>query len=403
MTPAQTRPPADTPPGNRWVLGVLVLSQLLIWIDTTILGTAFETLADPRRGLGASPDELQWSVGAYTLVFATLMFTAGALGDRVGHRNMLVAGMIVFGVSSVWAAYPADAGQLVAARAVMGLGSALVVPATMAILSVTFTGAARARAFGLFSATAGVGLAAGPVLAGLLLAHFWWGSVFLVNVPVTVVATVAALTLVPNQRAAVQRRFDAAGPVLSIGALGLLAYGLIRAGQVSAWDRADVYGPVVAGVVLGIAFVTVELRLRQPSFDPRLFRDRGFAAGHAALGLLFVAMTASSFYSVFYLQGVRGFSALEAGVAGLPAAAGAAVGAPLAMRLVRRYPVRVVCSAALAVAALCMGAFGLFDAHTPIAWFVVGGLAQGLSIGMTIAPVTATVMSALPTERAGAA
>jgi EmrB/QacA subfamily drug resistance transporter len=409
MTPARKpvsrSAPALTPNAGRGrlVLGVLVMSQLLIWIDTTVLGTAFETLADPQRGLGASPDELQWSAGAYTLVFATLMFTAGALGDRVGHRNMLVAGMAVFGVASIWAAYPDDAAQLIAARAVMGLGSALVVPATMAILSVTFTGAARARAFGLFSATAGVGLAAGPVLAGLLLAHFWWGSVFLVNVPVTVVAAVAALLFVPNERAAAQRRFDLAGPVLSIAALGLLAYGLIRAGQVNAWDRADVCGPVAAGLLFGVAFVRVELRLPRPSFDPRLFRDRTFAAGHAALGLLFVAMTAAQFYSVFYLQGVRGFSALEAGLAGLPPAVGVAAGAPPAMRLVRRHPVRLVCSSALAVAALCIGAFALFGKHTPLVWFEVGGFVQGLAIGMTIAPVTAAVMSGLAPDRAGAA
>ncbi|UGQ11958.1 MFS transporter [Yinghuangia sp. ASG 101] len=397
-------PPTPTPPGsrNRLILGVLALTQLLIWIDTTVLGAAFETLADPERGLGASPDELQWSAGSYTLVFATLMFVAGALGDRIGHRNMLVAGMVVFGAGSLWAAYPADAVQLVAARGVMGLGSALAVPATMALLTMTFTGEARARAFGMFSMTAGVGLAAGPVLAGLLLEKFWWGSVFLVNVPITITTTVAALLVIPNERGSARRTFDLAGPLLSVAALGLLAYGLIRAGQVTAWDRPDVYLPVVAGLLLGVVFVRVELRLPQPSFDPRLFRDRTFSAGHAALGLVFLTLGAASFTTVFYLQGVRGFSALEAGIVGLPAAAGVALGAPPALKLVRRFSVRVVCSAALAVTALCTGAFALFDEHTPIAWFAASALVQGLAIGMTIAPVTAAVMSGLTAENAGA-
>ncbi|MDI2129803.1 MFS transporter [Yinghuangia seranimata] len=387
---------------QRLVLCVLVLSQLLIWIDNTILGAAFETLADPRRGLGATPDQLQWASGAYTLVFATFIFTAGAIGDRIGHRNVLVAGMVVFGASSVWAAYPADADQLVAARAVMGLGGALIMPATMAILTLTFTGPARAGAFGVFSAASGMGIAAGPVLAGVLLGSFWWGSIFLVNVPVAAIAAVAALRLLPNHRSPDPRRFDVAGPLLSIAALGLLAYGLIRAGQVASWSRPDVWAPAALGLLLLAAFIRLELRLAAPSFDPRLFRDRTFAIGHVALALLFMALTASSFYFAFYMQGARGYTPLGAAMVGLPPAVGVMIGGPVANRLIQRVPLRIMGTVTLAVTTVTMGAAVWYGLDTPVPAVMVVGFVQGLAIGMTIAPITVTVMGGLPPERAGA-
>lgn len=387
---------------RRLILAVLVFSQLLIWLDNTILGTVVETLTDPVRGLGATMDQLQWATGSYTLVFATLMFTAGALGDRFGHRTVLVAGMVVFGAASAWAAYSGDAAQLIAARAVMGLGSALIMPATMAILTWAFPGPERAGALGVFSASSGLGLAGGPLLAGVLLAHFWWGSVFLVNVPVVIVALVGIGTLVPDFRSPVRRRLDPAGLVLSTGGLAALAYGLIRAGQLASWSPASVWAPTTAGVVLLVAFVLVELRTEHPSFNPRFFTQARFAGGNLALALLFFAMNGSGLYAAFYLQGARGFSPLSAGLVGLPASVGVMLGAPLAMRLVRRFPVRPITATALAVSATCMGLYGLFGLHTPIVWNMVLAGFQGLSIGMVIAPVTGTILNALPLDRAGA-
>ncbi len=178
------------------ILAVLMVCSLLIWLDNTVLSTTLETLADPVRGLDAGPAELQWATGSYTLAFATLMFTAGALGDRFGHRTVLAIGLVVFAGSSVWAAYASDAGQLIAARAAMGVGSALIMPANLATLMWTFTGPARATAIAISSTSAGVGMAVGPVLAGLLLDHFWWGSVFLVNVPVVALALAGIAMLV---------------------------------------------------------------------------------------------------------------------------------------------------------------------------------------------------------------
>ncbi|MCT2590747.1 MFS transporter [Streptomyces sp. N2-109] len=384
------------------ILAVLMLCSLLIWLDNTVLSTALETLADPVRGLDASPAELQWATGSYILVFAALMFTAGALGDRFGHRTVLVTGLVVFAGSSVWAAYAGDAGQLIAARAAMGIGSALIVPANLAILMWTFTGPARTTAIAISSTSAGVGMAAGPVLAGLLLDHFWWGSVFLVNVPVVALALVGIAVLVPNFRSPVPRPLDPAGMLLSISGLAALAYGLIRAGQVAAWSRTDVWAPIAVGLVLLAAFVLVELRIKVPSFDPRLLAQRAFGGGNAALGLLLFAVTAITFYGAFYLQGARGFSPMAAGLASLPTALGAIVGAPLGARLVHRWSLRSVTVPALTIAALAMGGYGLLGLHTPLVWVEIMLLVQGLSIGMVLGPVTAALISSLPLERAGA-
>lgn len=379
-----------------------MLCSLLIWLENTVLSAALETLADPARGLGADPGELQWATGSYTLAFATLMFTAGALGDRFGHRTVFASGLAIFAGSSLWAAYASDAGRLIAARAAMGVGSALITPAMMAILMWTFTGPARAAAIGIFSTSAGVGMAVGPVLAGFLLDHFWWGSVFLINVPVAALTSVGLAVLVPNFRSPAPRPLDPAGMLLSVGGLVALAYGLIRAGQVAAWGRADVWGPIVAGLVLLTVFICVELRVKVPSFDPRLLAQRTFGGGNAALGLLLFGVAAITFYNAFYLQGALGFSPTKAGLANIPTAVGALAGAPLASRLVRRLSLRTVTVPALTVAALSMGGYGFLGLHTPLVGIEILLLVQGLSVGMVIGPVTAALISDLPLEQAGA-
>ncbi|MBE8519545.1 MFS transporter [Amycolatopsis sp. H6(2020)] len=379
-----------------------MVCSVLIWLDNTVLSTTLETLADPVRGLGADPGELQWATGSYTLAFATLMFTAGALGDRFGHRTVFSGGLVIFAASSLWAAYASDAGQLIAARAAMGVGSALITPAMLAILMWTFTGPARAAAIGIFSTSAGVGMAAGPVLAGFLLDHFRWGSVFLINVPVAVVALAGLAVLVPNFRSPTRRPLDPAGMLLSIGGLVALVYGLIRAGQVAEWSRTDVWAPIVAGLALLAGFVVVELRVKVPGFDPRLLAQRVFGGGNLALGLLLFAVAAITFYNAFYLQGALGFTPLQAGLASIPTAVGAVVGAPLAARLVRRRSVRVVTVPALTVAALTIGAYLCLGLQTPLAWIESLLLVQGLAIGMVIGPVTAALIGNLPLDQAGA-
>lgn len=384
------------------ILAILVTAAVLIWLDATILGTALERLADPSAGLGASTGELQWAVGAYSLIFATGLFAAGALGDRYGHRTILIAGLAAFGVASVWAAWAGSPAQLIVARGLMGAGGAMIMPSSMAIIGVTFPPARRAGAIAAWSASSGVGVAGGPLIGGLLIDHFWWGAIFLVNVPVVAFALAGVVKAVPNPNAGNKRRVDAKGLVLSTAGLAGLAYGLIEGGQTTDWGRARVWGPIVAGVALLVAFVVAELRAAQPSFDPRLFRNARFAAGNLALGALFFGVTGQMFFGTFYLQGARGMSAWDAGLVALPGALGVIAGAPLGARLTRRHGVAKVAGTGLVVVALAFAANLAFGLHTSLFWWCVAGALSGLGLGAAVAPITAAVVAALPPERMGA-
>jgi EmrB/QacA subfamily drug resistance transporter len=391
-----------TLPRQRRVLSVLVLAAVLIWIDTTILGIALERIADPRTGLGATPGQLQWAVGAYALLFATALFAAGALGDRYGHRTILVLGLLCFGVASVWAAWAGGATGLILARGLMGLGGAMMVPTSMAIIGATFPPERRAGAIAVWSASSGVGVALGPLLGGLLVDHFWWGSVFLVNLPVAAVALIGIALVVPDPKLAARRRPDPIGLVLSTAGLALLAYGLIEAGQNTDWARGRVWAPMLAGLALLAGFTVFEWRSPEPSFDPRLFRNGRFSAGNLALAALFFGITGQMFYGNFYLQGARGMSALETGLAFLPGALGLALGSPVGARLARKYGVGPVSGLGLLVVAAAFLANLTFDVDTPLAWFCTVGLVSGVAMGLAIAPTVAAVIAVLPVDRMGA-
>jgi EmrB/QacA subfamily drug resistance transporter len=393
---------SHSPARQRRILSILVVSAILIWLDATVLGIALERLADPVAGLGATPGQLQWAVGVYSLLFATVLFAAGALGDRFGHRTVLMTGMAVFGIASAWAAWASGPAELIAARALMGAGGAMIMPTSMAIIGWTFPPERRPGAIAAWSASAGIGLAAGPVLGGVLIDHFWWGSVFLINLPIVAAGLVGAALVVPNPRSPQRRRLDPLG--LGLSTLGLLgvAYGLIEGGQRGGWGRWQVWGSILAGVLMIAAFLVSEWRGKQPSFDPRLFRNRRFAAGNLGLAALFLTVTGQSFYLTFYLQGARGMSALAAGLVTLPAAFGVMVGSPLGARLARRYRVGTVAGTALVVFAACHALNLTFGVDTSLVWYcVVGGIA-GAAVGAAVAPATAAVLGALPMDRIGA-
>lgn len=392
--------PAPSHPGR--VLAVLVLPALLIWIDSTVLGVALERLADPVHGLGATPGQLQWAIGIYALLFATALFAAGALGDRYGHRTVLMSGLVVFGASSAWAAWAGDPVALILARAAMGLGGALIMPTSMAILGRTFAPERRAGAIAIWSSAAGAGVAAGPVLGGLLLGRFWWGSVFLINLPLVAVALIGAALILPNHRSPQRRRLDPRGLVLStLGLLGL-SYGLIEGGHQGGWSHWQVWVSIAVGLVLIAAFLYAEAREREPSFDPRLFRNRHFAAGNLALGALFLTITGQAFYQTFYLQGARGFGPLHAGLLTLPGALGVVLGSPLGARLAARFGIARVSGTALAVFTLCTVLNLTYALDTSLVWICVIGAVAGLTIGAAVAPTTAGVVATLPMDRIGA-
>src|ERR1700678_1024362 len=208
---------------RRWViLSVLIIGLLAIVIDNTVLNVALKTIAEPHGGLGASQSQLEWAINSYTLVFAGLLFTFGVIGDKIGRKRMLMIGLVLFGIASLLSAYSRSPEQLIFARAAMGLGGAAVMPQTLSIISNVFEPAERAKAIGIWASAVGIGIAIGPVLGGLLLAHFWWGSVFLINVPVTVIGALAALFLVPESKNATVGGIDYVGVLGSIVGLVLL-------------------------------------------------------------------------------------------------------------------------------------------------------------------------------------
>src|SRR5215469_1273324 len=276
---------------RRWViLSVLIVGLLAIVIDNTVLNVAVKTIADPRGGLGASQSQLEWAINSYTLVFAGLLFTFGVIGDRVGRKRMLMVGLTMFGLASLLSAYSSSPTELIFARAAMGLGGAAVTPQTLSIISFVFEPHERARAVGIWSTAAGVCVAAGPVLGGLLLAHFWWGSVFLINVPVTVLGAAAVFGLVPESRNPDPGKIDYVGVLASIVGLVLLVYGIVQGGDGASWTGVSVLGPVLGGLAVLAAFAWYESRISHPSLDVRLFRDRRLSASVGAIAVLFFGM-----------------------------------------------------------------------------------------------------------------
>jgi EmrB/QacA subfamily drug resistance transporter len=383
-----------------WILGVLSVSVFLVVVDNTIVNVALPTL---NRELGASVSELQWIVDAYSLVFAGLLLAAGGLGDRLGRRGAMQVGLVIFGVTSALGAFATTSGQLILARGAMGIGAALVFPATLAILTNVFTEPSeRAKAIGAWSAVSGLAVAFGPVTGGFLLEHFWWGSVFLVNVPIVVVALVGGALLVPTSRDPESHRFDVPGTVLSIGAVGLLVLTVIE-GPRWGWGSTTTLLGFAGAAVLLVAFVAWELRSAHPLLDVRVFRIPRFSAAAGAISIAFFSLFGFIFLVTQYFQFVKGYSTLSAGVHTLPFAVFAGVTAPVGARLALRWGPRRVVSSGLFVMAAGLGLASTLDADTAYVGPVIVSMAL-LAIGLSLvtAPATEAVMSSLPRERAGA-
>ena len=300
-----------------WALGVLCISLLIITLDNTILNVAIPALV---KDLHASTSALQWIIDGYTLVFAGLLLTLGSVGDRFGRKGALMVGLIIFGSGSVLSAVAGSSTQLIFTRASMGIGAALIMPATLSLLTNIFRDPReRARAIGAWAAVAGASGALGPVLGGVLLAHFSWGSVFFVNVPVIAVALVGAWRLLPSSRDADAPRLDPIGAGLSIVGLVLVLWAIIDAPQ-KGWSDSTVLASLFIGVFFLVGFILWELHSSHPMLDVRFFRNRRFSAANVAITLVFFAMFGQMFLGTQYLQTVLGFSALESGVRMLPMA-----------------------------------------------------------------------------------
>ncbi|HEX7745600.1 MAG TPA: MFS transporter [Micromonosporaceae bacterium] len=394
-------PHQNTGHPRRWtILGVLVVSLLVVVLDNTILNVALRTLADPVRGLGATQGELEWAINSYTLVFAGLLFTFGVLGDRYGRKRFLLLGLALFGLSSLLSAYAQDPGQLVAARALMGVGGAAIMPVTLSIISNVFDPRERAKAIGIWSASVGLAVAIGPILGGALLESYWWGSVFLINVPVVLAGLVAVALIVPESRDPRPGRIDVVGVLLSVVGLVALTYGIIDGGE-HGFDRPPVWAAIAVGVAVIAAFIAYERRIAYPSLDVRLFRVPRFAAPVAVIGLIFFAAMGVMFFSSFYLQLVRGYSPLETGLLFLPFAVAQLVFAPRSAGMVRRFGAKAVSAAGLALTVVALTAFAFIQADTPIWAFVVVFFLQGVGMANIMPPSMESIMSSLPREKAG--
>ncbi|ALO07880.1 Putative integral membrane protein [Streptomyces venezuelae] len=388
---------------RRWaVLGVLMLSLLIVVLDNSILNVAVRTIAAPApTGIGATQSELEWSINSYTLVFAGLLFTSGLLGDRLGRKKVLLFGITVFGIGSALAAFSGSPGELIAYRAVMGFGAAFVMPATLAVLMNVFERDEQPKAIGIWAGSVGLAIAIGPITGGVLLEHFWWGSIFLVNVPVVLLALALMIWLVPDSRDPKPGRIDIPGVLLSVLGLVLLVYGIIRGGELASFTDLTVLAPALGGLAVLVLFVLHERRSDHPAIDMSYFKRPAFSAAVAAIALVFFALMGVTFFSAFYLQSVRGYSALESGLLILPLAIAQMVFAPRARLVVDRFGAKAVCTAGMLLVAAGLAAFALFDASTPVWALEVVFFLQGAGMAHIMPPVTVAVMQALPREKAG--
>jgi EmrB/QacA subfamily drug resistance transporter len=380
-----------------WILAVLCLSLVIVGIDNTIVNVALPSLV---RELGASSSQLQWIVDAYTLVFASFLLLAGSFGDRYGRRTALVAGLVVFGAGSLASALVGSAGALIATRAIQGFGAAFIMPSTLSILTNVFPAHERGRAIGIWAGVSGIGVAIGPITGGWLLEHFYWGSIFLLNIPVVVVALVATVLMVPNSRDTHAPNLDLVGTVLSVTMLFSLLYAIIE-GPSRGWSDPVIVGTFLVGALLLTAFAMWELHTEHPMLDLSFFKNPRFSAASIAVTLVFFAMFGSLFFLSQYLQFVLGYNPLQAGVRLLPIAAALAIAAPLSPLLVSRLGTKLVVTAGLVLVAGGMWLFSRATVNSGYALVAIVLVLIGVGMAIAMAPATDSIMGSLPLDKAG--
>ena len=388
-----------TPRGRRRAtLAVLCVTLLLISLDNTILNVALPSIV---RGLQATSTQLQWIVDAFAIMFAGLLLTFGALGDRLGRKWVFMGGLVVFGVGSAFAAWSGTPDRLTAARAVMGVGAAALMPATLSILTNVFTAERdRARAIGIWSGTAGLGVAIGPMLGGFLLVHFWWGSVFLINVPIAVIGLITTALVVPNSKSPHARRPDPLGAVLSIVGISLLLWGIIEAPN-RGWTSPFVVGALTASIVIIAMFALWERSIDHPMLPLEFFGNRRYSAAIASLALLLFALLGLFFLFTQYLQFCLGFSPLETGLAIGPIALVLLVAAPASVMVARRVGTKPVVAGGLLLIAVGLGLLSRTTVHSTYVEAVPWLALIGIGVGLGLAPSTESVMGSLPRADAG--
>ncbi|WP_075779237.1 MFS transporter [Streptomyces acidiscabies] len=379
-----------------WALLVLCLSLLVTVMANTSLIVA---APDMTTDLGLSSSDLQWVVDSYTVPYAALMLVLGAIGDKYSRRGALVVGLLVFAAGSVMGSMVDETSLVIVARAIMGVGAAVVMPATLSLVVATFPRSERAKAITAWAATSGVAVAVGPLVSGWLLEDHAWGSTFLINVPIALVGVFSALALVPPSKAEGMGRIDYVGGLLSIVSVGSLIYAAIE-GPHAGWGAGPVTGAVVAGVGLA-AFVVWELRHPHPMLDVRKFALRPFTGSMLAVMVFFFGMFAVIYYATQFLQFVLGYSALDTGVRLLPLGGAVFLGSAVTGVLAPKLGVRV-----MAVTGLAIGTAGMFlltqiDKGSTYGDFLVPLMMLGLALGLAISPATDTIMGSFPESELG--
>jgi len=383
---------------RRWaILAVLCTSLMIVIIGNTALNVAIPTLA---RELRASTSSLQWMVDAYGLVFAGLLFTAGTLGDRFGRKGALQLGLVVFLMGTVLASTADTSGVVIGSRAIMGLAAAFIMPSTLSILTNVFPAHERPKAIAVWAGISGAGAAVGPITSGFLLEHFYWGSVFLVNVPMIAAALIAGAILVPKSKDPEESPLDFLGAFLSIVGLVALVYSIIE-GPSHGWLSGESFLTFgIAIVALGL-FALWESKARFPMLDLRLFKDRRFSVASGGMTLTFFAMFGTFFLVAQYFQLVLGFSPLKSGLLQLPMAAIMMLIAPQMPKVVAKYGAHRAVPVGLGFIALGMAVFSQVQTDSPL-WFIycsIIPLAAGMATTMT--PLTTLIMSSVPLGKAG--
>jgi EmrB/QacA subfamily drug resistance transporter len=403
VTPASGESTGERRPVAPWaVVGVMVSAQMLIWLDNSILNVAMATIADPVAGLGAGSGSLEWIAGSYSLVFASTLLAGGTLADRFGPRRTLIAGLLFFAAAAAAGAYAATAAHLIVCRGLMGAGSGLLMPSTLSIIIRCTSPEQRTRAIAIWGSASGFGVAIGPVAGGLLLSHFWWGSVFLVNVPIVIGCLAGIAAVVPALPAAGRRRLDLSGLLLSVVGFGGVVYGITELGRQTPWTSPRVFVPVLGGLAVIVVFVVGQLRSAAPSLDPRLFTRRRFAAGNAVLLLAFMALSGQLFFAAFYLQGPRGLTPATAGGVMVAAAVGIVLGSLSAPTAVRFVSARWTTAGGVLASGLTYAIYPWFDERTSLVVIVLMLFVQGFGMGILGTPVTVTMMADVPAHLTGA-
>jgi EmrB/QacA subfamily drug resistance transporter len=389
------------PSSRPWVIAAASIGSGMAFLDSTVLNVSLPAV---QADLGASAREAQWVYGAYALVLSALLLIGGSLGDRYGRRRVFVVGAAIFAFASAWCAFAPGSGQLIAARAVQGLGGALLVPESLAIVGASFEGKLRAKAIGAWGALSGTAMAVGPVLGGWLVEEVSWRVAFLITPVLAVVAITIALWHVPESRDPEVHRLDLAGALLATSGLGGLVYALIES-SASGFSEPAVLAALILGAVALLGFVFVERRGRDPMVPPSLFRSRDFDGANLVTLLFYMALTGSLYFLPFLMMQVHGYSAFVAGSVFLPFVAMAFLLGRLSGRIVARFGTKVplvVASLAVVVGLLL---FALPSVEHGSYWtsFFPAMVVQGFGMALVITPVTTVALGSVESEHSGLA